>query len=383
MTAEGKVWNHNEGEYENVLLFFDTGAQKTVIEESLADRLGLLRQTTEVCSMSGIGGYIERFKSHAVNVKLSTVFGEELEMKVRTKPVITRGFPSVKLISTDIAFLKEKHICLSNSKLRGESQKPHILVGLDYYHELITPNSTVQTPSGLHITNTLFGPTIYGKGALHAETTNDTTCYEMTHIQENLETFAALTQIESPPNSRPLTKMNPHEPNRISPCPIGFQQEHVDLFLLRRESIDSSELENSVIDIRDQPCAVNHFYSTSREFSSPPRPHLPSPSYPHHHRQAVRLSHSSNLHHKKQSTCVNELTQTPSRFILQRADQRDETLIHNDAHTYIRCPRECRRRRPLQYCNRLTSRPAGGAAGARVPLTSSGLLDWGGVRSIS
>ena len=157
-----------------MLFFFDSGAQKTVIEEALTDRLGLPRETTEICTMSGIGGHIECFKSHTVNIKVSTAFGEELDMKIQTKPVITNGFPSVNLSTQDIAFLKENNICLANSKLRGEQQIPHILVGLDYYHELVTgPMHTLKTPTGLHITKTVSGPTVYGKSVTHAENVNN------------------------------------------------------------------------------------------------------------------------------------------------------------------------------------------------------------------
>lgn len=75
MTAEGNIWNHKEKDYEKVLFFFDSGAQKTVIEESLVERLGVPKQTSELCTMSGIGGHIECFKSHMVDITLSTAFG--------------------------------------------------------------------------------------------------------------------------------------------------------------------------------------------------------------------------------------------------------------------------------------------------------------------
>ncbi|KAK6010385.1 hypothetical protein OSTOST_24589, partial [Ostertagia ostertagi] len=159
MTAEGNLWNSKKQAYEKVLFFFDSGAQKTVITERVADQFGLPKLTTEICTMSGIGGHIENFESHVVTTKVSTAFGEELELRVQTKPVLTNGFPSVKLTNADIEFLKENNICLSNSKLRGELQTPHILVGLDYYHELVSgPSHTIKTPSGLHIARTIFGP---------------------------------------------------------------------------------------------------------------------------------------------------------------------------------------------------------------------------------
>ncbi|KAK6762167.1 hypothetical protein RB195_023036 [Necator americanus] len=165
MTAEGNIWNVRKKDYEKALFFFDSGAQKTVIEENLAEQLGLSKNTTEICTMSGIGGHIEYFESHKVSAKLGTAFGEEICITIQTKPDITNGFPSVKLNVEDIEFLKTKTICLANSKLRGEHQNPHVLVGLDYYHDLVTdPANRIRTPSGFHTAKTVFGPTIYGQG---------------------------------------------------------------------------------------------------------------------------------------------------------------------------------------------------------------------------
>ncbi|KAK6052344.1 hypothetical protein COOONC_10151 [Cooperia oncophora] len=66
--------------------------------------------------MSGIGGHIEKFESHIVTVEIGTAFGEEMELTIQTKPVITNGFPSVNLAPSDITFLKANRICLANSK---------------------------------------------------------------------------------------------------------------------------------------------------------------------------------------------------------------------------------------------------------------------------
>ncbi|VDL84984.1 unnamed protein product [Nippostrongylus brasiliensis] len=135
VTAEGSVWNHNSGQYGKVLFFFDSGAQRTVIGKSLADLLGVPRQTTEICTMSGIGGHTETFESHTIKLRISTGYGEELDLEIQTKPIITNGFAAVNLSPVDVAFLKANSICLANSNTRGEYQKPHVLVGLDYYHE--------------------------------------------------------------------------------------------------------------------------------------------------------------------------------------------------------------------------------------------------------
>ncbi|VDP53024.1 unnamed protein product [Heligmosomoides polygyrus] len=65
MTAEGNVWNHNREEYEKILFFFDTGAQKTVIEESLADHLGAKADNRALCHVRHRGTYRDLQKPHS------------------------------------------------------------------------------------------------------------------------------------------------------------------------------------------------------------------------------------------------------------------------------------------------------------------------------
>ncbi|EYC42554.1 hypothetical protein Y032_0527g2967 [Ancylostoma ceylanicum] len=183
MTAEGSIWNARKHEYEKILFFFDSGAQKTAIDEELAEHFGLARQMTEKCAMSGIGGRIETFKSHIVPLKIGTTFGEEIEITVQTRPVITEGFPSVRLEQCDVAFLKVNEIFLANTKLREELQIPRVLVGLDYYHDLVT-HTGVKTPSGLHVAKTVFGHTVYGRGLSSVAQANSVS-YNLTAICES------------------------------------------------------------------------------------------------------------------------------------------------------------------------------------------------------
>ncbi|KAK6728972.1 hypothetical protein RB195_006183 [Necator americanus] len=127
--------------------------------------------------MSGIGGHIECFESHKVPVKLGTAFGEEICMTIQTKPANSKQ--------------------LANSKLRGEHQNPHILVGLDYYHDLVTdPANGIRTPSGFHIAKTVFGPTIYGRGISKVSETANTVCHSLTGISENTELLQKMFELD-------------------------------------------------------------------------------------------------------------------------------------------------------------------------------------------
>ncbi|EYC10154.1 hypothetical protein Y032_0057g2793 [Ancylostoma ceylanicum] len=189
MTAEGSVWNQRTNQFEKILFFFDTGAQKTLIRESAADELGLSKQSTEICSMSGIGGHTESFQSSLVSLKICTAFGRQVDITAQTKPVLTKGFSSVTLSEEDKDFLQSNELCICNPRVRGEHQNPHILVGLDYYYQLVPPNAApVQMPSGLYIAKTVFGPSIHGRGTLPTDAIgNNTMTYQLTAIAESAE----------------------------------------------------------------------------------------------------------------------------------------------------------------------------------------------------
>ncbi|EYC35199.1 hypothetical protein Y032_1119g3631 [Ancylostoma ceylanicum] len=94
MTAEGSIWNAKKRQYEKVLFLFDSGSQKTVIEEKLAEQFALSKVRSQMCTVSGDGGHTETFKCHTVSLKIGTAFGEDIETVVETRQVITNGSPS-------------------------------------------------------------------------------------------------------------------------------------------------------------------------------------------------------------------------------------------------------------------------------------------------
>ncbi|EYB84685.1 hypothetical protein Y032_0311g2123 [Ancylostoma ceylanicum] len=185
MTADGSIWNAKRQRFKKVLFLFDSGAQKTVIEEKLAEQFGLRKVRTQMCTVSGNGGRVETFESHTISLRIGTAFGEEIEITGQTRPVITNGFPSLILGQSDGAFLKANDIYLASTKIRGEHQIPRILVGLDHYHDLITGHLT-KTPSGLHIAKTVFGPAVYGSGVTEAIQAKSVS-YNLTAIYEGAE----------------------------------------------------------------------------------------------------------------------------------------------------------------------------------------------------
>ncbi|XGW17350.1 hypothetical protein V3C99_002170, partial [Haemonchus contortus] len=210
MTAEGSIWNHDTQKFEKVIFFFDSGAQKTVIQEDLALRLKLPTLKAEACIMSGIGGKTETFQSNIVHVKIGTAYGKDLEILIQTKPILTNGFPAVQICSVDQQFLEKRNLLVCNPNIRGEHHIPDILVGLDHYHTFVLDSGEhLTTPSGLRIANTIFGPTLYGRGFTDISDGTLTTpslSYNMTAIEET--------------EREPLIKRSKNRAKRILQDPI-------------------------------------------------------------------------------------------------------------------------------------------------------------------
>ncbi|KAK6755881.1 hypothetical protein RB195_014336 [Necator americanus] len=164
MTVEAQVKNNKTGAYENVLLFLDSGAQCNLIEATLADNLALVHSEPYQCTMYGIGGIEETYIAQKVTAEFRTRFGESVSLTLGTKPVLTKAFPSAALTCSDVQFLKRNNIFLSNTATNGELIKPHILIGVEAYENIVMLDSPpTKLPSGLLAQNTVFGPALFGK----------------------------------------------------------------------------------------------------------------------------------------------------------------------------------------------------------------------------
>ncbi|KAK6755683.1 hypothetical protein RB195_014208 [Necator americanus] len=123
MTAESSIWNYNTERFERAVFFFDTVAQKTIIEEEYANNLELPTLRTENCVMSGIGGKTEVFETNIVNVKIGTAYGKEIDILIQTKPILTKGFPAVRLCTKDQQLLQSRNILVCNPHIRNRNHR--------------------------------------------------------------------------------------------------------------------------------------------------------------------------------------------------------------------------------------------------------------------
>ncbi|VDO43351.1 unnamed protein product [Haemonchus placei] len=118
-TAEGKIENDNAGIFEHILVFLDSEARCSLIGATVAESLGLHKGDPYQCTMHGIGGNIETYISHQVTAVFKTSFGDNISLNLITKPLLTNPFPAATLSNSDIQFLKENSIFLSNTAVNG------------------------------------------------------------------------------------------------------------------------------------------------------------------------------------------------------------------------------------------------------------------------
>lgn len=90
-----------------------------------------------------------------------TRFGNTISFTLSTKPVLTNAFPAAKLTVSDVQFLRDNSIFLSNIIINGEFVKPSILIGVESYEQVLN-NPPVRLPSGLLAQNTIFGLALIG-----------------------------------------------------------------------------------------------------------------------------------------------------------------------------------------------------------------------------
>ncbi|EYC32856.1 hypothetical protein Y032_0002g1126 [Ancylostoma ceylanicum] len=79
MTAEGSIWNAKRQQFEKVLFCFDSGAQKTVIEEKLAEQFGLAKKLINSAVAMGISDInFDNFDNVAVRIFQELAYESQL-----------------------------------------------------------------------------------------------------------------------------------------------------------------------------------------------------------------------------------------------------------------------------------------------------------------
>ncbi|KAK6018138.1 hypothetical protein OSTOST_16291 [Ostertagia ostertagi] len=140
---------------EQINALFDTGATRSFISTSLAQRLKLPSLGETICLVSTFGGKQERKRSQQVSADAIGITGKLLPMKFLTTNTLTDKITIPRLSKMDINYILQ------------------VLIGIDHYNDVInTSEPSITSPSGLLAVPTFFGHVITGMGNADASSKN-------------------------------------------------------------------------------------------------------------------------------------------------------------------------------------------------------------------
>ncbi|RCN40634.1 Tas retrotransposon peptidase A16 [Ancylostoma caninum] len=161
MTVKGHIRNEETGTLQPVNIMLDSGAQTSFITKDAASRLSLEPQDTKPLTVVGFGGHRSSEESGIVTTNLIDKTNKPLPVKLRTREVLTKSFKPYHLSKEDRHTLRSYHIDPDSLSARRHVT-PDILLGIDYFWEVLKKDIPKQLPSGLMLVQTRFGPVVSG-----------------------------------------------------------------------------------------------------------------------------------------------------------------------------------------------------------------------------
>ncbi|MCP9260848.1 Pao retrotransposon peptidase family protein [Dirofilaria immitis] len=147
--------------HEEVLVLFDIGSQSSFISTKLANRLKLERKETENLSISSFGNKFPRLhQTTKVDIGVKTVDSEIITINTYVLDYLTDELKVIKSNYQDLPSM----ISLEQLDHGGDWRRPDILIGADYFFDLMSPYEFYKTSSGFYVIFTKVGPIVTGIG---------------------------------------------------------------------------------------------------------------------------------------------------------------------------------------------------------------------------
>ncbi|KAK6031245.1 hypothetical protein OSTOST_02605 [Ostertagia ostertagi] len=151
----------NVSQNELVLLLLDSGAQHSFIREATASRLGLRFEDPQSFTTRSFGGHTTTEVSYSVTlVVLRDQSGAPMRLTLRTRRVTTsiRADTHISRDTAELLRLSRAH----NHSMSDRDVDVDILIGIEYYWEIVDPTIARRLSSGLTLIHTRFGPVASG-----------------------------------------------------------------------------------------------------------------------------------------------------------------------------------------------------------------------------
>ncbi|VDK20076.1 unnamed protein product [Anisakis simplex] len=136
----------------------DSCNEQTFISNKLAKQLKLQTTASSQLAINGFARQLPTYLSiQDVDINVTSSTGYNKTLRVKTADFLTTPLNYINL--TD-----QYDIC-NVSELSIQREQPHILIGIDCYHELVQPSQT-RLPTGFYLIDAIFGPIMGGKGTV-------------------------------------------------------------------------------------------------------------------------------------------------------------------------------------------------------------------------
>ncbi|EPB66635.1 Tas retrotransposon peptidase A16, partial [Ancylostoma ceylanicum] len=169
---------------QNATMLLDSGSQLSFITTTLVSKLGLHVSNTKLLKLVTFGGNSTTESSGTVRVTFEDLYGDPFTVSLNTKSCLTSSSRLPQLSSQDTKFIRDSGFDLPFYHAAG-SVVPDVLIGIDYFWNIVTQEASVCLPSGLVLTHTRFGTVVSGTSFVSQGITPRTTAGIYQLLEEN------------------------------------------------------------------------------------------------------------------------------------------------------------------------------------------------------
>ena len=183
-TAKTEIKNQNNSRSEQVRILLDSGSQRTYVTESLAEKLKLKRENEEEIKLVMFGSDKPKtLKTTQTKLKIKLYDSHYLDICANIVPVIsgTVQRKGLKLCSSkNVDHLMKSLDMAGTILLETESSKVELLVGNDYYLDLIL-SQKIEVQPGLYLLASKLGWILTGRTCEHEPSATETNMLILTY----------------------------------------------------------------------------------------------------------------------------------------------------------------------------------------------------------
>ncbi|EYC15276.1 hypothetical protein Y032_0037g3428 [Ancylostoma ceylanicum] len=165
MLISARIFNRYTNLLEDIDILLDSGSQTSFISNSAVKRLGLPTHSPKHLTIVTLGGHSTSEMSTSADVQLVDLNGKTLNFTMNTKERLTAPHNTAPVTKEDaLAILS---LGIEVNPVRSTVVIPEILLGIDYFWDVVSREPSKVLPSGMVLTHTRFGPIISGTEFFH------------------------------------------------------------------------------------------------------------------------------------------------------------------------------------------------------------------------